>query len=225
MSKLQFLLNTAPASSPPGTHHLIAFPMNSQMSPGALATTHFQNSEYPLAVKEYQKLLADDPSSGYLHAMLALCHLQQNNLEDSESIVQKGILRDPSYAGLYYIASGIRQRKKENGGAESYLLKALSLRPGDADYLGLLATLQNQRQEYQLAFQTATRGLDSQQNHAVCAKQVAIALGGLSKKSRAPGKSSGLLLFRDNFLIGLYELLGRLVSVTGRVFRRPGEPV
>ena len=197
--------------------------MNNQISPGALATTHFQNSEYPLAVQEYQKLIADDPSSGYLHAMVALCHLQQNNLEASEDMVQKGILKDPSYAGLYYIASGIRQRKKENGGAERYLLKALSLRPGDADYLGLLATMQNQRQEWHLAFQTATRGLESQKNHPVCAKQVTIALGGLNKQIGRARKFPGFLSLRDNLLIVLYESLGRISKTLSGVWQRRGK--
>jgi tetratricopeptide (TPR) repeat protein len=190
--------------------------MTEQLSPGARATHYFQNSDYSLAFREYEKLLSSDPTSGYLHAMVALCHLHQNKLAESEDVVQKGIIADPGYAGLYYVACSIRQRNKNSIEAEGYLLKALSIRPHDADYLGLLATIQNGRSEWQLAFESASRGLDHEKDHPVCVKQLALAGKGLQYNMKSQALLKGFLSLWDS----VHILVTQTAKKIGHILRK-----
>jgi len=100
---------------------------------------------YPGAVELYTKAIEvvvdNDAAKAILHANRSMCHMNMNNAELALADANAAEALDPSYVKTYYRKAAACKALKDFDGAKDALLKGISLKPDDKEWMVQLAKL------------------------------------------------------------------------------------
>jgi tetratricopeptide (TPR) repeat protein len=125
----------------------------------------FQQERYDLAQRELVELLSTSPDHGPALVLLALCRLQQEDIEEAESIARQAIAASPDEPFPFYGLALVLEQRRKYEEAETAIGSAIALDPYDADYHSLQARLRFAREDWEGALAAADRALDCDPEH------------------------------------------------------------
>ena len=144
-----------------------------------------QQGRHDLAEKELQQHLAQWPSDGFAHAMLAISLLEQERLDPAEQAAREAIGNAPDMAFVHYAMARVLSARNREDEAVMAIQEAIRLEPTDADYHGMLAAIEFDRRQWQASLNAAETGLQFDPEHGTCNNLRAMALVKLGRKSEA----------------------------------------
>lgn len=115
---------------------------------------------YTLALEQLHQWLSASPDKPIIHAFLALCHSELQQLEPALAHAQTAVALGPELSYSHYILGVVQQDKGQWKAAHESFLQALRLDPEDPDYhtrLGLLFWQQGQWSPALRSAETALR--------------------------------------------------------------------
>lgn len=155
-----------------------------------------QQGRHELAENELRQHLAADPNDGFAHALLAICALEQEHLNDAEQSARTAIGHAPDLAFSHYALARVLSQRNREPEAVTAIQEAIRLEPEDADYHGMLAGIEFDRRQWQAALNAAETGLQFDPEHVACNNLRAMALVKLGRKAEA-GATIERTLARD----------------------------
>ncbi len=125
------------------------------------AQNYYNKKDYDNAVIWFEKLIALNESSQFIHEKLSMSYAQ---IYEFEKAVEQGLLAldfDPSNTNNLFIQGELYQRVEDFENAEKYILQALLLQdlPLDREYIKL-ATIYNIQNKHKEAIETYKRAID-----------------------------------------------------------------
>ena len=84
-----------------------------------------QNKDFQGIIEKADKMLLDDPNSGYLYALTGEAFMQLGDLLRAETYLTKAIALEPENPGPYYLLSDLNSKKKEFDQAILFLAEYL----------------------------------------------------------------------------------------------------
>ncbi|HVS71418.1 MAG TPA: tetratricopeptide repeat protein [Phycisphaerae bacterium] len=153
----------------------------------------FQQRRFDLAAAALRESLIASPHSAPAHALLSLCLLQQDKLQEATEEAQAAIGCAPDFAFAHYALGAIYLQRNRFVEAEAAAREAVRLLPEEADYWGLLAQTFLARKEWAQALEAADQGLRSEPEHSMCVNLRAVALTNLGRREEAAQTIAGAL--------------------------------
>ncbi len=120
---------------------------------------------YPLAVTALQTWLREEPDRPIIHAFLALCYSEMQQLPSALEHARTAVGLGPELSYSHYILGVVLQEKGQLKGARESLSQALALDPEDADYHTRLGLIYWQQALWQQALQSAETALQFDPEH------------------------------------------------------------
>jgi tetratricopeptide (TPR) repeat protein len=142
---------------------------------------------------ELRRALGESPNEAAAHALLALCLVQQDKLEEAQNEAQEAITLEPDWAYAHHCRSVVLEHRKRYAEAEASAREAVRLEPLDADYRARLAATLFSQRKWQPAFDAATEGLTLDAEHQACNHLRSMALTKLGRQSEAVASTDELL--------------------------------
>lgn len=115
--------------------------------------------KYDLALKEFNKNLANDPHNAELHAMAAFCYLNLKKYKEAEHSAKTAIGNAPDHHFSHYLLGSINLEKRHLKEAKTHLQEAVRLSPEEADYHLAIAHLYFAENKLQMAWEACEQGL------------------------------------------------------------------
>lgn len=145
----------------------------------------FEQRRYDMAADELRLVLGSDPDDAAAHALLALCLLQLDDLDDAEREAQAAIAADPELPFAYRALAAVRMQKEDHEAAAAAIDEAIRLDPDDVDHRGLLAQIRLAQRRWQAALDACNAGLELDPHDTDCLNLRAIALSRLGRGAEA----------------------------------------
>jgi tetratricopeptide (TPR) repeat protein len=160
-----------------------------------------QQSRYRQAEQELREILFHAPEEPLVHALLALCLSEQEQLKEALAFAHTAVTLAPDSAWCKYILATIFSRLGKLNQAREVILEAISQEPNDPDYYALLGSLFLQENRWQEALEWAEQGLSLEPEHVVCSNLRSMSLIKLGRGDAAlQGLESALNQEPDNAL-------------------------
>jgi tetratricopeptide (TPR) repeat protein len=156
--------------------------MNSSLDRAQLL---YQQSRYELAEQEVRGALAQTPQDPWAHALLALCLVKQDKLDDAQAAAEQAIVLAPDWGYPHYCRSIILEYRQRFAEAEASAREALTLDPIDANYRAQLASVLYQQGKWNETLAAANEGLANDPEHAACSHLRTMALTKLGRQNDA----------------------------------------
>ena len=151
---------------------------------------------HDLAEKELRLHLAEVPTDGFAHAVLALNVVELDRLDEAEEAAREAIGLAPDHAFSHYAMARVLSARNREDEAAVAIHEAIRLEPADADYHGMLAMIEFHRRRWQPSLDAAETGLQFDPEHVNCNNLRAMALVKLGRKAEA-GATIDSTLSRD----------------------------
>ncbi len=151
---------------------------------------------HDLAEKELRQHLAEAPTHGFAHAVLALNLAQMDRLDEAQESAREAIGLAPDTAFSHYAMARVLSSRNREDEAATAIQEAIRLEPADADYHGMLAAIEFHRRRWQPSLDAAETGLQFDPEHVNCNNLRAMALVKLGRKAEA-GATIDATLSRD----------------------------
>lgn len=145
----------------------------------------FQISRYADAELELRRALAEQPHDPQAHALLGLCLVRQEKLQEAQAEVEQAITIAPDWDYAHYCCAVVLEERNRFEEAEASAREALRLNPSNPNnYAKLASTLYSQR-KWRPALDAATEGLKYDAEHAACTNLRTMALSMLGMQAEA----------------------------------------
>jgi tetratricopeptide (TPR) repeat protein len=144
-----------------------------------------RQSRYRQAEQEVREALFQAPDQAVLHALLALCLIEQEQPEQALAAAHTATALDPESAWYYYVLASVWDQLGRFKEAHAALQEALTRNPADADCFALLANLYFQESRWPEALQSAEQALSLAPDHLMAANLRSMALVRLGKGPQA----------------------------------------
>ena len=151
---------------------------------------------HDLAEKELRQHLAELPTHGFAHAVLALNLVEMDRLDDAQESAREAIGLAPDAAFSHYAMARVLSSRNREDEAATAIQEAIRIEPADADYHGMLAAIEFHRRRWQPSLDAAETGLQFDPEHVNCNNLRAMALVKLGRKAEA-GATIDATLSRD----------------------------
>ncbi len=151
---------------------------------------------HDLAEKELRQHLAEAPTHGFAHAVLALNLAEMDRLDEAQESAREAIGLAPDAAFSHYAMARVLSSRNREDEAAVAIQEAIRLEPTDADYHGMLAAIEFHRRRWQPSLDAAETGLQFDPEHVNCNNLRAMALVKLGRKAEA-GATIDSTLSRD----------------------------
>ena len=125
------------------------------------------------------------PHDPEAHAMLALCLVRQEKLDEAQAESEQAIVLAPDWAFSHRCRSVVLAHRRRFAEAESSAREAIALEPLDADYDAQLASTLFQQERWHETYDAAMEGLAHDPENAACNHFRTMALTKLGRQSEA----------------------------------------
>ena len=123
------------------------------------ATHLYQISRYADAETELRRALAEHPHDPHAHAMLGLCLVRQEKLQEAQDEVEQAIVLAPDWDYAHFCRAIILQERRRYEEAEASAREALRLHAASPRNYAQLASILYSQKKWQAALDAATEGL------------------------------------------------------------------
>lgn len=155
-----------------------------------------QQGRHELAEKELRAYLAEAPTDGVGHGLLAVTLNELERWDEAEEAARSAIGYGPELPFAHYALAVILLDRRKWEESVVAAEEALRLDPGQPEVYGTIAAAEFGRREWQKALEAAERGLAFDAEHVTCNNLRAMALVRLGRKSEA-GATMDATLARD----------------------------
>lgn len=145
-----------------------------------VAHGRFEEAQKPL-----QEILAINPQLSDALGLLALCKSELRQHDEALTLIKQAISQQPDNDYYLYLHALFSLRKDDVKSAKSFINNAITFNPYNADYFGLLASIQLHQKDWQLALESADKGLAIDADNLTCLNSRSTALFKLDKKEEA----------------------------------------
>jgi tetratricopeptide (TPR) repeat protein len=128
----------------------------------------YQISRYADAELELRRALAEQPHDPHAHALLGLCLVRQEKLQEAQYEAQQAIVLAPDWDFVHYCRAIILQERRRYEEAEASAREALRLDPASPRNYAQLASILYNQQKWQAALNAAVEGLQYDAEDAEC---------------------------------------------------------
>ena len=171
---------------------------------------------FDMAKGEIQRALAHDPQNGDLHALLAICLLQdKENLKEATESAKLAVAASPDEPFSHYVLSLVWDRRGQTEYALDSINEAIRLDPEEANYFALLAQCHLMKDRFQESLEAANQGLSIDPEHIECGNLRSISLERLGRGDEAE-LSAAQTLARDPDNAGSHAAHGYTLLNAGR---------
>jgi tetratricopeptide (TPR) repeat protein len=153
----------------------------------------FDQSRHKLAEKELRLAIAGEPDPAFAHALLALCLVEQEQLDEATREAQAAIHAEPDLAFVHYAHGHVMLRRRRIDEASAAAGEALRLDPETAAYHALVAHVRMEQRQWPAALEAAEAGLSVDAEDVDCTNLRAQALVNLGRKAEAGATIDGAL--------------------------------
>ena len=153
-------------------------------------------SRHELAEQELRQALADDPNEARAHALLAMCFVERDALDEAASEAGMAIHLEPDSPFAHYVMAVVLNKRRRYREALAAIDESLRLNPYDADSHALKATVHLHQNRWRDAARSAEEGLGVDPDHVGCTNLRAMALVQLGQREEA-GLTIDAALARD----------------------------
>lgn len=136
-----------------------------------------------LALDLIHRHLQEDPQSAWAHVVMAQCLMDLARKDEARESIRAALSIAPEYAFAHYANSFVESNDSEKSLASAQ--HALRLAPQEAGYWARVAELHVEQQRFELARQTARKGLEQDPTHRDCGLWEAYAILSLDHSSVA----------------------------------------
>ena len=144
-----------------------------------------RQSRYRQAEQEVREALFQSPEQAVLHALLALCLIEQQQPEQALAAAHTATALDPESAWYFYVLASVLDQLGRFKEAHAALQEALTRNPADADCFALLSNLYFQESRWPEALQSAEQALRLDPEHLMAANLRSMVLVRLGKSHQA----------------------------------------
>ena len=142
-------------------------------------------SRFNDAEKQLKDILALDPTRVEAISLLAICKSELKQHDEAISLIRQAISEQPDNDYFLYLHALFSFQKEDLKEAKKFISNAISYNPYQADYLGLLASINLNQKDWQLALENANKGLEIDSENLTCLNTRSTALFKLDKKEEA----------------------------------------
>ena len=125
-------------------------------------------NRFELAEKEIKQHLASSADDAYAYALLSMCLLEANKVNEALSASERSISLAPESDMALYQYARVLTQSNESKKAEKAIRSAITLNPFNAEYFGLLAIILVSKKKYKEALAFANKGLAIDPSNLTC---------------------------------------------------------
>ncbi|RAJ75570.1 tetratricopeptide repeat protein [Chitinophaga dinghuensis] len=129
--------------------------------------------------------LASLPNNSYALYLLAFCHIQLQQIDEAEIVVNNALAIDPTRDTLFFLKARIAFMKDEYQDAIQAIKEAIAINPQEADYFAFWSQVLLSKSFYKEGLAKAEEGLALAPEHENCLNMRSNALYYLGKKDAA----------------------------------------
>jgi len=137
------------------------------------------------AEKHLKEVLAIDPHQIDAICLLAICKSELHQHDEALTLIKQAIRQQPDNDYFLYLHALFSFQKEDLKEAKKFALNAISFNPHQADYFGLLASININQKDWTLALENANKGLEIDAENLTCLNTRSTALFKLDKKLEA----------------------------------------
>ncbi len=141
-----------------------------------------EQKRYKEAEKELREVLMVQPSNEEAHSLLAIIKNQMGEYVTALEHIHVALSSHPGSGFLHYIKASILLNQENLDEAEKATLEAIALDPAVSDFYGMMAFIEMNRKNWQLALDYANKGLELEPDNLQCLNTRSTALIKLDKK-------------------------------------------
>jgi len=141
--------------------------------------------KFDQAEKELRRSLTEDPDSGRVHSLLALCLAAQDRLAEAYREAERGVGLDPAGSFGHYATGLVNFHGNRHPEATAAVRRAIEIDPDDPDFRALLARIHLADGDWTQALEAAEEGLKLYAEHEECTNLRAMALTKLGRTEEA----------------------------------------
>src|ERR1041385_5752244 len=149
------------------------------------ASQLIQHQRYEDAEKHLKEVLAQDPTQTDAISLLAICKSELGQLDEAITLIKQAISQQPDNDRFLYLHALFLLHKEKPDEAKKFISNAIAFNPYNADYFGLLASINLNQKDWSLALQNANKGLEIEAENLTCLNVRSTALFKLDKKEEA----------------------------------------
>lgn len=162
----------------------------------ARASLLLEQARYDLAEAELRLALAEDPDTGRLHSLLALCLAERGALDEAQAEADRGMSLEPGEPFAHYLRAQVLRKRKRMDEALEAAGESLRLDPEQPAPRALRGAIRLEQRRWAAALEEADAGLSFDASDADCANVRAIALTQMGRRAEAAA-TMGDALERD----------------------------
>jgi tetratricopeptide (TPR) repeat protein len=125
----------------------------------------YDQERYADAIKAVNQALSSEPNDIELLALLALCHMQTDELVQSKQAIEAAISIEPDSAHLLHIKSVILANSRSMKEALDFANQAIALDPEEASYFSIKSYIHYEQKDYEGALDAADMALSLDAEH------------------------------------------------------------
>lgn len=145
----------------------------------------YQISRYADAETELRRALAEQPHDPHAHAMLGLCLVRQEKLQEAQDEVEQAIVLAPDWDYAHFCRAIVLEERHRFEEAEAAAREAVRLDPSNPNNYARLATSLYSQRKWRPALDATTEGLQYDAEHAACTNLRAMCLSMLGMQAEA----------------------------------------
>lgn len=145
----------------------------------------YQISRYADAELELRRTLAEQPHDPHAHALLGLCLVRQEKLQEAQDEVEQAIVLAPDWDYAHFCRAIVLEERRRFEEAEAAPREAVRLNPSNPNNYARLATSLYSQRKWRAALDATTEGLQYDAEHAACTNLRAMALSMLGMQTEA----------------------------------------
>ncbi|KGK32242.1 tetratricopeptide repeat protein [Cellulophaga sp. E6(2014)] len=120
------------------------------------------------AIDHFKKAISEDHEDWTSKFYLAICYLNEKQLEEAEKITERLLEDTPNDANVFYLKAKIKLQKDEYDASRKFIDMAIAINPYDADYFGHKAGLLLQKKKFEEGLEAVNEGLRIDAKNAYC---------------------------------------------------------
>jgi tetratricopeptide (TPR) repeat protein len=144
-----------------------------------------QQGRFALAEEQLRLLLGVESENATAHALLAICLVEQEKIQEAEAEANLAIHHAPDQAQGFFAKSVVLHRQKKLAEAKVAIQEAICIEPWESIYFARLAALEHDAYQWTASLAAAEQGLQCDPDDVECTNLRAIALVKLGRKEEA----------------------------------------
>ncbi|ADV48943.1 tetratricopeptide repeat protein [Cellulophaga sp. E16_2] len=120
------------------------------------------------AITYFKKAITEDHQDWTSKFYLAICYLNEKQLDEAEAISDSLLHDTPNDANIFYLKAKIKLQQDDFSESQKFIDMAIAINPYDADYFGLKAGLLLQKKKFNEGLAAVSEGLKIDAKNAYC---------------------------------------------------------